>query len=68
MSDGHLIPIHGITYDISFDEVIEEIVIEASGKAMRLLKSIDGSVNKVLCDLDLKRIAFDDNGNAVVKG
>jgi hypothetical protein len=68
MSDGHLIPIHGITYDISFDEVIEEIVIEASGKAMLLLKSIDGSVNKVLCDLDLKRIAFDDNGNAVVKG
>jgi len=68
MSDGHLIPIHGITYDISFDEVIEEIVIEVSGKAMLLLKSIDGSVNKVLCDLDLKRIAFDDNGNAVVKG
>lgn len=66
--NGHLIPIHGITYNISFDEVIEEMVIEASGKAILVLKSADGIVNKILCDLDLKRVVFDDKGNAVIMG
>jgi len=64
--DGYLIPIHGITYEIVFDEVIQELVLEGSGRAILLLKSLDGSVDRIIRDLDLKRVFFDDKGKAVV--
>lgn len=65
--EGYIIPIHGITYEVAFDEDIQQIVIEASGKATLLLKSHDGSVDKVLQDVDLKRVTFDEDGNAEIK-
>lgn len=65
--DGHLIPIAEIKYDVAFDEDIRELVIEADGKATLILKSEDGSVDKVLQDVDLKRVTFDENGNAQIK-
>ena len=67
MVDRYLIPIHGITYEVAFDEDIQELVIEASGKATLLLKSQDGSVDKILQDVDLKRVTFDEDGNAEIK-
>lgn len=67
MVDGYPIPIHGITYEVAFDEEVRELVIEASGKATLLIRSQDGSVDKILQDIDLKRVAFDQDGNAVIK-
>ena len=66
--DGYLIPIHGITYRIVFDKVTQELVIEGSGRAALLLKSLDGSVERIVRDLDLKRVTFNDEGKAVVNG
>lgn len=67
MVNGHLIPIHGITYEVAFDEDIQELVIEANGKATLLLKAQDGSVDKILQDVDLKSVTFDEDGNAEIK-
>jgi hypothetical protein len=64
---GHPIPIYGITYEVEFNEDVRELVIKASGRATLLLKSQDGSVDKILQDIDLKRVTFDDAGNATIK-
>lgn len=63
----HLTPIHGITYEVAFDQDIEELSIEANGKATLLLRSQDGSVDRILQDVDLKRVIFDKDGTAEIK-
>ena len=65
--ESHLFPIHGITYQVKFNTEIREMVIEADGNAVLLLKSEDGSVDKLIQDVDLKRIVFDSEGQAKLK-
>lgn len=63
----HFIPVAGITYEVQFDEEISELVIEASGKAVLLIKAHDGTVDRIIQDVDLKNVEFDEDGNAKLK-
>ncbi|MFC5454507.1 restriction endonuclease [Prosthecobacter fluviatilis] len=62
-----LIPIKGITYEVPSVEVgVREMVIGADGVATLLAKNLDGSVDKVIRDVDLKRVAFDKDGKVTL--
>lgn len=62
--DKSLVPIHGITFDIPFNKQTKELSINANGRAVLLLKSLDGKIDKIISDVDLKRISFGKNGEA----
>jgi hypothetical protein len=66
--DDSLIPIHGITYDVPKHEEICEFSITAEGRAVLLIKSLDGETDKLIRDADLKKITFDENGKATYNG
>jgi len=61
-----LIPLHGITYKVPFLTQTREIVIKGDGTATLIAKSIDGSVDKVLRDTDLKRVQFKPDGTVTL--
>ena len=63
-----LIPIHGITYVVPKHEEIREFTITAEGRAVLLIKSLDGETDKLIRDVDLKKITFEDNGKATYNG
>jgi hypothetical protein len=63
-----LIPIKAITYKVPVIEVeMREIKIRGDGVATLLVKSIDGSVDKVIRDADLKRVLFEADGKVEIK-
>lgn len=64
--NGELIEIKGITYEIPFDIVNDEIVIEADGTPKLLLKDEKGTVNKLITDASLKKIRFADDGEVTI--
>jgi len=66
--DDSLIPIHGITYDVPKHEEICEFSITTEGRAVLLIKSLDGETDKLIRDADLKKITFDENGKATYNG
>jgi len=57
-----LLPLRGITYNVPFLTETREIVIKGDGTATLIAKSVDGSVDKVLRDTDLRRVRFEDDG------
>lgn len=61
-----LIPLHGITYKVTFLTETREIVIKANGTATLIAKSVDGSVDEVLRDTDLRRVRFEDDGTVTL--
>lgn len=63
-----LIPVHGITYNVPYKETeVREIVIRADGTATLLTRSLDGQVDKVIRDADLKRVLFSEDGQVTLK-
>ena len=65
---NELIPIHGITYEVPHKEAeVREMIIRADGKATLLTKSLDGTVDRVIRDTDLKRVAFSADGEVTLK-
>ncbi len=63
---GQLLPILGITYDVPFARTTSEIRIRAKGKASVIIRAADGSTDKLITDVDLKRIRFGDDGEVTV--
>jgi len=64
---SELYEIDSLAYVIPFDEIVQEVVIESNGKAALLVKNEDGSLDKLLTDMDLKRIHISDNGEVKIK-
>lgn len=63
----HLIPIHGLTYDIPYSETVEQFEIKADGTAKLLVKSELGGLDKLITDKQLDSIEFDTDGNPQLK-
>ena len=63
----HLIPIHGLTYDIPYSETVEQFEINANGTAKLLVKSELGELDKLITDNQLSSIEFDIDGNPQLK-
>lgn len=62
-----LVPISEFKYEIPYNVHDQEIIIEPNGKACLLIRSHDGSVDKLLTDVDLKKTKFDDDGNVTIE-
>lgn len=60
-------PIKGIQYRVLFDELVQEIQINANGKAVFLVRDDNGSIDTLVTDADLKRVSFDESGEARIK-
>lgn len=60
---GHLIPIHSYRYEFKFVLSESKIVIEPNGNAVLLVKSEDGTFDKLVSDADLRKLKFDSDGN-----
>lgn len=63
---SELYEIDSLAYVIPFDEIVQEVVIESNGKAALLVQNEDGSLDKLLTDMDLKRIHISDNGEVKI--
>lgn len=59
---GSLFPISSYKYEIRFHTSEHRIEIRAEGKAVLLVKSEDGLIDKLVTDADLKKIKFNDDG------
>ncbi len=53
---GHLIELHGLTYEIPFSEITETIEINAQGNAKLLIKDQFGNIDKLITDEELKKV------------
>jgi len=52
----HLVEIYGITYDVPYKTITEDIIIETKGIPKLLIKDEKGNINKLITDEDLKRV------------
>ena len=66
--EGRLIPLHSLKYSIPHNVVEHIIRIEANGTACLLVESADGSVSKLLTDVDLRKTKFGENGEVDLPG
>lgn len=57
-----LCPIAGLSYKIAIYDFNYEFSITQDGKPVLLIKSVDGSVNKLLTDEELKKYMVDEDG------
>lgn len=64
--DEELIGIRGLTYQVTSNVTTHEVVIQPNGEAKLFIKSVDGSIDKLLTDTDLRKIRFTDSGEAVL--
>lgn len=62
-----LVSISELKYEIPYNVWEQEVIIEADGKACLLIRSHDGSIDKLLTDVDLKKTKFDDDGNVTIE-
>ena len=60
---NQLIEISELKYFIPLVETGLRFVVEAEGTAEFSLKSDDGKIDRLLTDIDLKRVAFSDDGD-----
>lgn len=60
---GRLYPIKSYDYEIPFVTREHDIIVESKGKATLLVKSQNGEVDKILTDVDLKKIKFSPDGS-----
>lgn len=51
-----------LDYEIPFDKIEQTLKIQQEGNAALLVKKEDGSLDKILTDLDLKRVIFETDG------
>lgn len=65
---GELVGIRGITYDIPFHETVEEVTISSEGQAKLVVKDMARGLDRVVTDVDLRRVAFAEGGEAVLGG
>jgi hypothetical protein len=59
---GRLVEVDTVSYRVPHVVESREIVIEATGKPVLLIRSLSGNVDKLLTDADLKRVRFDEDG------
>lgn len=52
----HLVGIFGITYDVPYKTITEDIIIETKGIPKLLIKDEKGNIDKLITDEDLKRV------------
>jgi hypothetical protein len=65
--EGQLIGIKGIEYKIPHEITFYEIKIDMHGKAVLLIKDIDGTkLDKLITDVDLKTVQFNDENEAIL--
>lgn len=56
-----------LDYEIPFDKIEQTLEIQQEGNAVLLVKKEDGSIDKILTDLDLKRVNFGKDGKVTIK-
>ena len=61
-----LLPIERIGYSIPNSHSSEQIIIESGGTPRILIKSEDGTIDKLITDEDLARVRFGDDGEVHV--
>lgn len=61
-----LFPVEGVQYRVVFRNSFQEIQISADGKAVVLIRDENGTVDKLISDLDLKRVRFDQTGETKI--
>jgi hypothetical protein len=57
-----LLPISGISSCVPFLKSAREIRISANGNAVLLVKDEKGTINKLITDVDIRKVAFGDDG------
>lgn len=62
-----LVSIKGIQYCVRFEEIQQEIHITTDAKALLLLKTDDGTTNKLILDKDLRRVQFSMTGEVSLR-
>jgi hypothetical protein len=60
--EKNLIQLHGIEYRVPFLDQTEHIEIVAQGEPKILMRSDDGTVNKIFTDEQLRTMEFDEDG------
>jgi hypothetical protein len=65
--DDQLIGIQGMTYKVTHKVTTHEVVIQPNGEATLLIKSVDGTLDKLITDTDLKKVTFNDYNEAVIR-
>lgn len=65
IGDYGLCPIDGFEYNVNIFEYETEFIIRQDGKPVLLIKSHDGSINKLITDEQLREYRFDGNGSAI---
>jgi hypothetical protein len=58
--DGQLYAIEGLEYSVPFLVTSHKVVIESEGMAKLYVKSSDGSIDKLIYDVDLRKVQFID--------
>lgn len=66
MDNGKLYEMAKIDYKVPINHSDIEFVVEKGGKPRVLIRSLDGSVDKLLTDEELKKIRFDKEGGLIV--
>ena len=61
-ASGHLSQIDTVQYKITFKEIATEFEVKSKGRAVLLIASEDGAINKLITDHQLKGITFSENG------
>lgn len=64
----YMLEIHGIMYDVPFIETVEDVVIEGKGIPKLFVKEENGAIDKLITDIDLKRVLFTADGEAKLNG
>ncbi len=65
--DGQLIGINGFTYKVSHKALTHEVMLQPNGEATLLIQSVNGTVDKLITDTDLKKVTFNDDNEAVIR-
>jgi len=58
--EGVAYGIEGLEYEVPFYVLEQKIVISSEGKAKLFVKSEDGSIDKLISDVDLRKVSFVD--------
>jgi hypothetical protein len=66
MVGSDLIEITELKYSIVQSVLKSEIVVERKGTAQLLVKAEDGSINKLLTDVDLRSVTFGADGEVIL--
>lgn len=64
---GNMLEIYGISYDVPFNETVENMVIEGEGIPKLLVKAENGDLDKLISDQDLNRVLFGPDGEVKLK-